>query len=89
MKLLQNQLQQSKGCCGVSHVLGLLLLVTTCFDNSGFLEVVTLNSLSGVLRWWFSPFVNKSPVSYLFSATFNLAGDLFMLPCLFYVIESN
>ena len=85
MKLLQNQLQQSKGCCGVSHVLGFLLLVTTCFDNSGFSGVVTLNSLSGVLRRWFSPFVNKSPVSYLFSATFNLAGDLFVLPRLFYV----
>ena len=89
MKLLQNQLQQSKGCCGVSHVLGLLLLVTTCFDNSGFLGVVTLNSLGGVSPWWFSPFINKSPMSNLFSVAFNLVGDLFVLPCLLHVIESN
>ena len=58
-------------------------------DNNGFLGVITLNSLGGVFPRWFSPFINKSPVSYLFSATFNLAGDLFVLPCLFYVIESN
>ena len=66
-----------------------LLLVTACFDNSEFLRVVTLNSLGGVLPWWFSPFVNKSYVSNLFSAAFNLVGDLFMLPCLLHVIESN
>ena len=51
--------------------------------------MVTLNSPSGVLPWWFSPFVNKLPVSNLFSATFNLVGDLFVLPRLLHVIESN
>ena len=40
--------------------------------------MVTLNSPSGVLPWWFSPFINKSPVSLLSSA-FNLVGDLSVL----------
>ena len=34
--------------------------------------MVTLNSPGRVLPQWFSPFVNKSPVSNLFSAAFNL-----------------
>ena len=51
--------------------------------------MVTLNSPDRVLPRWFSPFVNKSPVSNLFFATFNLAGNLFMLPHLLHVIESN
>ena len=51
--------------------------------------MVTLNSLGEVLPWWFSPFVNKSPVSNLFSTTFNLVGDLFVLPRLLHIIESN
>ena len=42
--------------------------------------MVILKSLGGVLPRWFSPFVNKSPVSNLFSVAFNLAGDLFLLP---------
>ena len=50
---------------------------------------MTLNSPSGVLSRWFSPFVNKSPMSNLFSASFNLVGNLFMLPRLLNVIESN
>ena len=48
------------------------------FDNSTFLEVVTLKSPSGVLPWRFSPFVNKSPVSNLFSAALSIIGDLFV-----------
>ena len=51
--------------------------------------MVTLNSLGGVLSRWFSPFANKSPMSNLFSAVFNLVGDLFVLPRLLHVIESN
>ena len=51
--------------------------------------MVTLNSPDEVLPLWFSPFVNKSPVSNLFSTAFNLVGDLFVLPRLLYVIESN
>ena len=70
---------------GWYEVLGFLLLVTTCFDNSGFSGVVTLNSPGGDLPRWFSPFVNKSPVSNLFSAVFNLVGDLFVLPHLLHV----
>ena len=70
-------------------ILGFLLLVTTCFDISGFSGVVTLNSLSGVLSQWFLPFINKSPVSNLFSAAFNLVGDLFVLPHLLHIIEFN
>ena len=49
-------------------------------DNSGFLGVVTLNSPGGVLPRWFSPFVNKSPMSNLFFAAFSIIGDLFVLP---------
>ena len=74
---------------GSYYVLGFLFLVTAGFDNSGFSGLVTLNSPSGVLPRWFSPFVNKSPVSNLFSATLNLVGDLFVLPRLLHVIESN
>ena len=51
--------------------------------------MVTLNLPNGVLPRWFSLFVNKSPVSNLFSVTFNLVGDLFVLPHLLHLIESN
>ena len=51
--------------------------------------MVTLNSPVGILLMWFSPFVNKSPMSNLFSAAFSLIGDLFMLSRLFHVIEFN
>ena len=56
------------------------LLVTACFNNNGFSGVVTLNSPDGVLPRWFFPFVNKSPMSNLFSPAFTLVGDLFVLP---------
>ena len=51
--------------------------------------MVALNLPNGVLPWWFSPFVNKSLLSNLFFATFTLVIDLFVLPCLLHVIESN
>ena len=51
--------------------------------------MVTLNSRDRVLPRWYSPFVNKSPISNLLSAVFNLVGDLFVLPHLLHVIESN
>ena len=51
--------------------------------------MVTLNSLGEILPRWFSPFVNKSHVSNLFSAAFNLVSDLFVLSRLLHVIESN
>ena len=51
--------------------------------------MMTLNSLNEVLPQWFSPFLNKSSVSNLFSVAFNLVGDLFVLPHLLHVIESN
>ena len=57
------------------QVLRFLLLVTTCFDNNGFLGVVTLNSLCGILPQWFSLFINKSPKLNLFSVAFNIVGD--------------
>ena len=50
-----------------------------CFDNIGFLGVVTLNSPGEVLPRWFSPFVNKSPVSNLISAAFS-----YLVICLCY-----
>ena len=61
------------------QVLRFILLVITCFDNSGFSGVVTLNSPSGVLPRWFSPFVNKSPVSNLISVAFS-----YLVICLCY-----
>ena len=51
--------------------------------------MVTLYSSDGVLLRWFSSFVNKSPMSNLFSIAFNLVDDLFVLPRLLHVIESN
>ena len=60
-------------------VLGFLLLVTACFGNSGFSRVVTLNSLSGVLPWWFSSFVNKLPMSNLIFVAFS-----YLVICLCY-----
>ena len=50
---------------------------------------MTLNSPGGVLPRWFSPFVNKLPVSNLFFAAFILVGDLLVLPRLLHAIESN
>ena len=41
--------------------------------------MVTINSPGGVLPRWFSPFVNKSPVSNLYSAAFN-----YLVICLCY-----
>ena len=41
------------------------------------------------MPWWFLQFINKSHVSNLFSVAFNLVGDLFVLPHLLHVIESN
>ena len=81
----------------LNHVIAIIFNCTPCictglytsFDNGGFSGVVTLNSLGGVLPRWFFPFVNKLPVSNLFSTTFNLIGDLFMLPYLLHVIKSN
>ena len=74
---------------GWYQVLRFLLLVTACFDNSGLSRVVTLNSPGGILSQQFFPFINKSPMSNLFFVAFNLVGDLFVLPCLLYVIEFN
>ena len=48
-------------------------------DNGGFSRVVTLNLPSRVLPWWFSPFVNKSHVSNLFSVAFS-----YLVICLCY-----
>ena len=51
--------------------------------------MVTLNSPGEVLSQWFSPFVNKSPMTNLFSSIFNLVDDFFVLLHLLHVIESN
>ena len=64
---------------GWYKILGFILLVTACFDNSGFSGVVTLNLLGGVFPWWFFSFVNKPPVSNLFSAAFS-----YLVICLCY-----
>ena len=64
---------------GWYQVLGFVLLVTVCFDNNGFLGVVTLNSPGEVLPRWFSLFVNKSPMSNLISTAFS-----YLVICLCY-----
>ena len=51
--------------------------------------MVTLNSPGRVLPRLFFLFVNKSPMSNLFSTTFNLVGNLFVLLHLLHEIESN
>ena len=51
--------------------------------------MVIVNSPDRVLPRWFSQFINKSLVSNLFSAVFNLVGDLFVLPYLLHIIEYN
>ena len=61
------------------------LLVTVCFDNSGFSRVVTLKSSGGFLPCRFSLFVNKSPCQFIFCCIFSLIGDLFVLPCIMHV----
>ena len=65
---------------GWYQVLRFLLLVIACFNNSGFQRIVTLNSPGGVLPQWFSQFINKSPVSNLFSAALSIINDLFVTP---------
>ena len=55
------------------------LLVTACFDNSGFLGVVTLKSSVGFLPCRFSLFVNKSPCQFNFHYILSSIGDLFVL----------
>ena len=52
-----------RDCHYITSPTGIPLLVTACFDNSEFLEVVTLNSLVGILPQWVFPFVNKSHMS--------------------------
>ena len=56
-------------------------------DNSGFLRVVTLNSLGRVLPLKFSPFINKSLISNLFSTTLSIIGNLFVPPHFAYLID--
>ena len=51
--------------------------------------MMTLNSPDEILPQWFFLFVNKSPMLNLFFTTFNLVGDLFVLPRLLHIIESN
>ena len=40
------------------------------------------------IKNFFFLFINKSPMSNLFSAAFNLVNDLFVLLCLLHIIES-
>ena len=60
-------------------------LVTVCFDNSGFSRVVTLNSPGGVFASEVFPIYKQITMSNLFFPTFNLVGDLFVLPCVLHV----
>ena len=63
---------------GWYQVLGFLLLITACFDNSGFSGVVTLNSSGEVLSQWFSPFINKSLIKLNAVENKFDTGDLYM-----------
>ena len=55
------------------------LLVIACCDNSGFLGVMNLKSSDGVFALEVFPTWKQIIVSTLFSAAFNLVGDLFVL----------
>ena len=48
-------------------------------------EVVNLKSPDGVFALEVFPIRKQIIVSTLFSTTFNLVGDLFVLPCILYV----
>ena len=54
------------------------LLVTACCDNSGFLGVMTLNSLGGVFALEVFPICKQISVS-------TLVGELFVLPRVLHV----
>ena len=56
------------------------LLVTACFDNSGFLGVVTLKSPGGFFAALVFSIRKQITVLIYFSLHFNLVGDLFVLP---------
>ena len=45
------------------------LLITACFDNSGFSEVVTLKLTGGIFAVLVFSFVNKSPCQFNFYCT--------------------
>ena len=61
-----------------------LLIIAFC-DNSEFSEVVTLNSSGGVFALEVFSIRKQITVSTLFSAAFNLVGDLFVLPRVLHV----
>ena len=65
------------------------LLVIACCDNSGFSGVVTLNSPSEIFALEVFLIRKLITVSTLFSATFNLVGDLFVLSCILHVNKLN
>ena len=65
------------------------LLIITCCDNSGFSEVVTLNSPSEIFALEVFLVRKLITVSTLFSATFNLIGDLFVLSRILHVNKLN
>ena len=59
----------------------IFLLVTACFNNSGFSRVVTLNSPDGIFALEVFPIRKQIIVSNLISAAFSIIGYLFVLPC--------
>ena len=61
------------------------LLVTACFDSSGFSRVMTLNSPGEDFALEVFFIRKQITVSNLFSVAFNLVGDLFVLPRVLHV----
>ena len=56
------------------------LLVTACFDNSGFSEMVTLKSPGGVFAVLVFPIRKQITMSIYFPPHTYFIGDLFVLP---------
>ena len=63
----------------------ILLLVTACFDNSGFSGMVTLKSFSGVFAMLVFPICKQITMSTLFLLHIYLVGDLFVVPRVLHV----
>ena len=63
----------------------ILFLVTACFDNNGFLGVVTLKSPGGGFCCIGFPHSKTNHRVNLLSTALSIIGDLFVLPCALYI----
>ena len=66
--------------CRLVKGIGILLLVTTCCDDSGISGVVTLKSPGGVFAVLVFPIRKQITVLFIFPCILNLIDNLFVLP---------